>query len=83
MPTNGQMERCISRERDALVFSAPDAGQRKAGMRVQIIDVFSLQVATGYVRDPQGRLLLEAQPLDLVCVAAAGRAGSLDNGKAL
>jgi len=31
MPTNVQMERCISRERDALVFSAPDAAQRKAG----------------------------------------------------
>ena len=72
MPTNVQMERCISRERDALVFSAPDAAQRKAGLRVQIIDVFSLQVATGYVRDPQGRLLLEAQPS-----VAAGRSWSL------
>jgi len=72
MPTNVQMERCISRERDALVFSAPDASQRKAGMRVQIIDVFSLQVATGYLRDPQGRLLLEAQPS-----VAAGRSWSL------
>jgi DNA-directed RNA polymerase specialized sigma24 family protein len=71
MPTNVQMERCISRERDALVFSVPDAAQRKAGRWVQIVDVFSLQVATVYVRDPQGRLLLEAQPLDLVCVAAA------------
>ena len=38
---------------------------------MQIIDVFSLQVATGYIRDPQGRLLLEAQPS-----VAAGRSWS-------
>jgi hypothetical protein len=39
---------------------------------VQIVDVFALQVATGYTRDPQGRLLLEAQPS-----LAAGRSWSL------
>ena len=72
MPTNTQMERCISSERGALVFWSPDASQRKAGARMQIIDVFSLQVATGYIRDPQGRLLLEAQPS-----VAAGRSWSL------
>ena len=71
MPTNTQMERCISSERGALVFWSPDASQRKAGARMQIIDVFSLQVATGYIRDPQGRLLLEAQPS-----VAAGRSWS-------
>ena len=64
MPTNTQMERCISSERGALVFWSPNASQRKAGARVQIIDVFSLQVATGYIRAPQGSLLLEAQPGD-------------------
>ncbi len=72
MPTNTQMERCIASERGALVFWSPDASQRKAGARVQIIDVFSLQVATAYTRDPQGRLLLEAQPS-----VAAGRSWSL------
>ena len=72
MPTNTQMERCIASERGALVFWSPDVSQRKAGARVQIIDVFSLQVATGYTRDPQGRLLLEAQPS-----VAAGRSWSL------
>jgi hypothetical protein len=72
MPTNTQMERCIATERGALVFWSPDASQRRAGARVQIIDVFSLQVATGYTRDPQGRLLLEAQPS-----VAAGRSWSL------
>lgn len=72
MPTNTQMERCIASERGALVFWSPHASQRRAGARVQIIDVFSLQVATGYTRDPQGRLLLEAQPS-----MAAGRSWSL------
>lgn len=72
MPINNQMERCIARQRGALVFWSPDTSQRRAGARVQIIDVFSLQVATGYTRDPQGRLLLEAQPS-----VAAGRSWSL------
>jgi hypothetical protein len=72
MPTNTQMERCIASERGALVFWSPDASERRAGARVQIIDVFSLQVATGYTRDPQGRLVLEAQPF-----LAAGRSWSL------
>ena len=46
--------------------------QRKPDSKVQIIDVFSMQVVTGYTRDPQGRLLLESQPS-----VAAGRSWSL------
>jgi hypothetical protein len=72
MPTNTQMEGCISSERGALVFWSPEVQQRKPGSKVQIIDVFSLQVVTGYTRDPQGRLLLESQPS-----VAAGRSWSL------
>ncbi len=72
MPTNVQMKRCIARERGALVFWSPDVAQRRPGARMQVLDVFSLQVATGYTRDPQGRLLLEAQPS-----LAAGRSWSL------
>ena len=68
MPTNHQTDSCISTEREALVFWAPPPNQRRQGTKVQIIDVFSLQVATGYTRDPQGKLLLEAQPS-----VAAGR----------
>ena len=68
MPTNHQTDRCISTERGALVFWAPPPSPRRQGSKVQIIDVFSLQVATGYTRDPQGKLLLEAQPS-----VAAGR----------
>ena len=68
MPANHQTDRCISTERGALVFWAPPPSPRRQGCKVQIIDVFSLQVATGYTRDPQGKLLLEAQPS-----VAAGR----------
>ena len=72
MPTNTHTESCIRTERGALVFSAPGAGRLRDGSRVQIVDVFALQVATGYTRDPHGRLLLESQPS-----VAAGRSWSL------
>lgn len=62
MPANAQVDQCVSLEREALVFWSPEADRRRLGARVQIVDVFSLTVATGFTRDPQGRLLLEAQP---------------------
>jgi len=72
MPVNTQTERCISREGGSLVFWSPGREPKRQGSRVQIVDVFALQVATGYTRDPQGRLLLEAQP-----ALAAARSWSL------
>lgn len=72
MPPNVRMESCVASERGALVFWSPKTAQRKSSVRVQIVDVFALQVATGYTRDPQGHLLLEAQPS-----VAAGRSWSL------
>ena len=72
MPTNTRMESCLAEERGAMVFWSPEVQLRKPVSKVQIIDVFSLQVVTGYTRDPQGRLLLEAQPS-----VAAGRSWSL------
>ena len=42
------------------------------GVRVQIVDVFSLELATGYVNDPEGRLLLSSEPS-----VSAGRTWSL------
>jgi len=62
MPSNVQVEGCITRERGALLFCAPKEKDRRSGTKVQIIDVFALQVATGYIRDPHGRLLLESNP---------------------
>ncbi|QVV67985.1 hypothetical protein [Synechococcus sp. LA31] len=72
MPTNSQTDSCIATERGALVFWAPPPSPRRQGTKVQIIDVLSLQVATGYTRDPQGKLLLEAQ-----ASVAAGRSWTL------
>ncbi|MEX1315667.1 MAG: hypothetical protein AB1Z22_00895 [Synechococcaceae cyanobacterium] len=72
MTTNVQMKRCITHERGALLFWSPDGTGRRLTSRVQILDVFSLRVATSYTRDHQGRLLLEAQPS-----LAAGRSLSL------
>ena len=72
MPTNHQTDSCISTERGALVFSAAAPSRRRQACKVQVIDVFALQVATGYTRDPNGRLLLEAQPS-----VAAGRSWTL------
>jgi len=66
------MEGCIKAERGALLFCSPKERQRGQSSKVQIIDVFALQVVTGYCRDPQGRLLLEAQPS-----LAAGRNWSI------
>ncbi len=42
------------------------------GVKVQIVDVFSLELATGYDKDPEGRLLLSSEPS-----VSAGRTWSL------
>ncbi len=72
MPSNIQMEGCITKERGALLFCSPKEKQRYPAAKVQIIDVFDLQVVTGYIRDPQGSLLLQAQ-----ASLAAGRNWSI------
>ncbi|EAQ69983.1 MULTISPECIES: hypothetical protein [unclassified Synechococcus] len=72
MPTNHQTEDCIHRIRDALVFWSPQPAHPRLHGRVQIVDVFSLEVATGYSRDPHGRLLLHSAPS-----VAEGRSWSL------
>lgn len=72
MPVNVQMERCIATEGGVLVFWSPQSEDRCPKARVQIIDVFSLQLAVGYTRDPQGGLLLESQPS-----LASGRSWSM------
>jgi hypothetical protein len=41
-------------------------------VQVQIVHIFALLVVTGYIRDPQGKLLLEAHPS-----VAAGRSWSV------
>ena len=41
---------------------APTWNPEQKGVKVQIVDVFSLELATGYNKDPTGRLLLSSEP---------------------
>ena len=51
---------------------APTWNPDQKGVKVQIIDVFALELATGYDKDPEGRLLLSSEPS-----VSAGRTWSL------
>ncbi len=51
---------------------APTWNPEQKGVKVQIIDVFALELATGYSKDPEGRLLLSSEPS-----VSAGRTWSL------
>ena len=71
MATNYLSKACISIVREELVFWSPQNASLdgltprttpKLNGTVQIIDVFSLEVATGFSRDPNGRLMLQSKP---------------------
>jgi hypothetical protein len=51
---------------------SPTWNPDQKGVKVQIVDVFSLELATGYDKDPEGRLLLSSEPS-----VSAGRTWSL------
>ena len=51
---------------------SPTWNPEQKGVKVQIVDVFSLELATGYDKDPEGRLLLSSEPS-----VSAGRTWSL------
>lgn len=51
---------------------SPTWNPSQKGVRVQIINVFALELATGYKKDPEGRLLLSSEPS-----VSAGRTWSL------
>ena len=81
MAENHLAQACISTVREALVFWSPQNATLdgltprttpKLNGAVQIIDVFSLEVATGFSRDPKGRLKLQSKPS-----IAEGRSWSL------
>ena len=81
MADNLLTEACISTIGEVVVFWSPPGARLKGDQprttprlhgRVQIIDVFSLEVATGFSRDPNGRLLLHS-----AASLAAGRSWSL------
>ncbi len=72
MAENQHVKDCLRRRGGALLFMAPEWSEAQRAVPCQIVDVFALQVVTGYIRDPQGKLLLEAHPS-----VAAGRSWSV------
>ena len=66
------MRDCLHKVGGAQLFMSPTWHPDQKGVKVQIIDVFALELATGYSKDPQGRLLLSSEPS-----VSAGRTWSL------
>jgi hypothetical protein len=72
MPDNTLTPDCLHRVGGAQLFMPPTWNPDQKGVKVQIIDVFALELATGYDKDPEGRLLLSSEPS-----VSAGRTWSL------
>ena len=72
MPDNTLTPDCLHRIGGAQLFMGPTWNPDQKGVKVQIIDVFALELATGYDKDPEGRLLLSSEPS-----VSAGRTWSL------
>jgi len=72
MPDNTLTPECLHRVGGAQLFMSPTWNPDQKGVKVQIIDVFALELATGYDKDPEGRLLLSSEPS-----VSAGRTWSL------
>ena len=62
MPDNSLAPGCLHRIGGAQLFMSPTWTPDQKGVKVQIIDVFALELATGYSKDPEGRLLLSSEP---------------------
>jgi len=58
MSINVNTKSCLHKYGTVQLFMSPEWNEDQKGAKVQIVDVFSLQVATGYQKDPEGRLLL-------------------------
>jgi len=61
MPPNSQVPSCIHKVGGALLFMAPSWSSDQKSVKVHIVDVFGLQLATGYENDPQGRLSINSE----------------------
>jgi hypothetical protein len=72
VPDNTLTPDCLHRVGGAQLFMSPTWNPEQKGVKVQIIDVFALELATGYDKDPEGRLLLSSEPS-----VSAGRTWSL------
>ena len=62
MPDNTLTPECLHTVGGAQLFMSPKWNPDHKGVKVQIVDVFSLELATGYDKDPTGRLLLSSEP---------------------
>ena len=62
MPDNTLTPDCLHRVGGAQLFMSPTWSPDQKGVKVQIVDVFALELATGYSKDPEGRLLLSSAP---------------------
>jgi hypothetical protein len=62
MPDNNLTSACLHNVGGAQLFMSPSWNPDQKGVKVQIVDVFSLELATGYDKDPAGRLLLSSEP---------------------
>ncbi|QPN70121.1 hypothetical protein [Synechococcus sp. CBW1108] len=72
MSSHKHIGSCIEEDQGVLVFWSPEEDLRRPSARVQIIDVFALQVVSGHGRDGHGQVRLAAQP-----AMAAGRSWKL------
>ena len=72
VPDNTLTPGCLHTVGGAQLFMSPTWNPDQKGVKVQIVDVFSLELATGYDKDPEGRLLLSSEPS-----VSAGRTWSL------
>lgn len=62
MPDNTLTPDCLHKIGGAQLFMSPTWTPDQKGVKVQIVDVFALELATGYSKDPEGRLLLSSEP---------------------
>ncbi len=72
MPDNTLTPTCLHKVAGAQLFMSPSWTPDQMSAKVQIVDVFALELATGYSKDPEGRLLLSSDPS-----VSAGRTWSL------
>jgi hypothetical protein len=72
LPHNVQTPDCLHKIGGAQLFMAPSWTPDQKGVKVQIVEVFALQLATGYEKDQAGRLLLQSD-----ASVSAGRSWSL------
>jgi len=61
LPQNAQAPDCLHTVGGAQLFMAPSWTPDQKGVKVQIVDVFALRLATGYEKDPAGRLRLQSE----------------------